>query len=65
MPALVTQVLVQVGDHVDAGQVLLKIEAMKMENQVCSPSAGTVEEVCTSSGLDVKEGALLVRIKPD
>ena len=65
MPALVTEVLVKAGDHVDAGQVLLKIEAMKMENQVCSPSTGTVEEICTSSGRDVKEGELLVRIKPD
>jgi biotin carboxyl carrier protein len=64
MPARVTEVLVSTGDRVEHGQLLLKIEAMKMENHVLSPIAGTVEQVCVSSGQEVAEGELLVRVAP-
>ena len=64
IPARVTEVLVSPGDPVEEGQLLLKIEAMKMENQVLSPIAGTVEEVCVSSGQEVAEGELLARVDP-
>jgi biotin carboxyl carrier protein len=64
MPARVTKVLVSTGDRVEQGQLLLKIEAMKMENHVLSPIAGTVEQVCVSSGQEVAEGELLVRVAP-
>ena len=65
MPARVTQVLVSVGDRVEERQVLLKLEAMKMENHVLSPVAGTVEKVCVSDGQEVAEGDLLVEVAPN
>ncbi len=64
MPARVTQVLVSVGDRVEERQVLLKLEAMKMENHVLSPIAGSVEKVCIAAGQEVAENELLVEITP-
>ena len=64
MPARVTEVLASSGDSVERGQLLLKIEAMKMENHVLSPVAGTVEKVCVSNGQEVAEGELLVKVSP-
>lgn len=64
MPARVTEVLATAGDIVEEGQLLLKIEAMKMENQVLSPIAGTVEKVCVSNGQEVDGGELLVKVSP-
>lgn len=63
IPARVTEVLVSAGDRVEQGQLLLKIEAMKMENQVRSPFAGSVEKVCVSAGQEVAEGDLLVEVE--
>jgi biotin carboxyl carrier protein len=57
-------VLVSPGDPVEEGQLLLKIEAMKMENQVRSPFAGTVEKVCVSDGQEIAEGDLMVKVDP-
>jgi len=64
IPARVTDVLVSTGDRVEAGQLLLKIEAMKMENQVLSPIAGTVEKVCVANGQEVAQDELLVKVDP-
>jgi len=55
---------VSVGDRVEERQVLLKLEAMKMENHVLSPIAGTVEKVCIAAGQEVAENELLVEIAP-
>jgi biotin carboxyl carrier protein len=64
MPARVTEVLASAGDRVEEGQLLLKIEAMKMENHVLSPIAGTVEKVWVSIGQEVGGGELLVKVNP-
>ena len=64
MPARVTEVLAKTGDTVKEGQLLLKIEAMKMENRVLAPIAGTVEKVCVADGQEVDGGELLVKIDP-
>ena len=64
MPARVTEVLAKAGDRVEEGQLLLKIEAMKMENRVLAPIAGTVEKVCVATGQEVDGGELLVKIDP-
>jgi biotin carboxyl carrier protein len=53
MPGKVVRALVKVGDKVEAGQGLLVVEAMKMQNEIRSPKGGTVER------LDVKEGQLV------
>jgi urea carboxylase len=58
------QVKVKAGDAVDAGDVLLVIESMKMEISVCAPCAGTVGEIYVAPGSPVRAGqrvALIAR----
>jgi biotin carboxyl carrier protein len=62
IPGRVVSVSVAVGDHVTVGQRLLAVEAMKMENEVRSPRAGTVEQVHVTAGVRVELGDELVRI---
>jgi biotin carboxyl carrier protein len=62
IPGQVVSILVQVGDSVQAGQVLLKLEAMKMENDVVAPISGTVEEISVSEGSEPMVGHLLMKI---
>jgi biotin carboxyl carrier protein len=45
IPGLITRVLVQVGDQVEAGQPILVLEAMKMENEIRAPRAGIVSRL--------------------
>ena len=45
MPGSVVQVLVSAGERVDKGQVLMIIEAMKMEHSIAAPAAGIVAQV--------------------
>ena len=56
----VLRIDVQAGDAVEAGQLLLVLEAMKMENEINAPKAGTVKEVTVSEGAQVSEGETLV-----
>jgi biotin carboxyl carrier protein len=53
---------VQVGDEVAAGQGLVVIEAMKMENELRATAAGTVRAVNAVAGTAVEKGALLVEL---
>ena len=62
MPGLVVRVAVAVGDQVSAGQGLVVIEAMKMENELRSASAGVVTAVRAVTGQAVDKGAVLVEI---
>ncbi len=50
----VTNIKVKVGDKVQKGDVLLIIEAMKLENEVVSPFEGEVKEILVSKGQNVK-----------
>ncbi len=54
--------LVQVGQRVKTGDVICIIEAMKLENEVVAPTAGTITEVAVSKGTAVQNGQLLVKI---
>jgi len=56
----ITQVKVKVGDQVAINQVLLVMEAMKMETNIASPVAATVKSVTASVGDAVKQGQVLV-----
>jgi biotin carboxyl carrier protein len=60
MPGRVVRVLVSPGDHVEAGQGLVVLEAMKMENEVRARAAGKVGEVHVAPGVAVEANAKLV-----
>lgn len=62
LPGTVIDVKVKVGDAVKKGQVLVLIEAMKMENEVVAPNDGTVSAVHTSKGASVSTGSPLVSL---
>jgi biotin carboxyl carrier protein len=59
MPGKVVRLLVKEGDHVEAGQGLLVVEAMKMQNEIRSPMSGTVERVLAREGQPVNAGEVL------
>jgi propionyl-CoA carboxylase alpha chain len=65
MPGRVTRVEVETGDGVEAGQVLLVMEAMKMEHTLRAPHAGTIVEVDCVPGDQVDSGAVLVVVEPE
>jgi len=60
MPGKVVRVLVAPGDEVRAGQGVVVVEAMKMENEISAPRAGRVKSVEVSPGQNVETGARLV-----
>ena len=62
MPGAIVRVLVAEGDQVEEGQVLVVVEAMKMENEFKAPMAGVVAAVHVSAGTSVDAGALLVTL---
>lgn len=62
MPGSVFQMKTQEGATVQAGQVLLVLEAMKMENPITAPFNGTVTKVFVREGDNVGEGDLLVEV---
>lgn len=63
MPGKIVRVLVAQGERVEAGQGILVIEAMKMENEIAAPKAGTVKAVEVQPGQAVEGGALLAVIE--
>ena len=62
MPGKIARVLVQAGDKVEAGQGLLVVEAMKMQNEIRSPKSGTVERLLVKEGQPVNAGEILAWI---
>ncbi len=62
LPGVVSDLRVSRGDSVDAGDVLLILEAMKMENEIHAPSGGVVEEVYVGVGDQVGRGVPLVKV---
>ena len=63
MPGRVVGVKVRSGEEVAVGQALLVVEAMKMENEVASPKAGTVTAIVVAPGQAVEPGALLAVVE--
>ena len=59
MPGTILSVNVAAGDMAKRGQVLMVLEAMKMENEILSPIDGRILSVNTSKGATVESGALL------
>jgi 3-methylcrotonyl-CoA carboxylase alpha subunit len=64
MPGLVLDVRAQPGDRVEAGTVLVVLEAMKMEHSLGAPWTGTVSAVAVKPGDRVEEGVELVVLEP-
>jgi biotin carboxyl carrier protein len=62
MPGKIVRVLVQAGEKVQAGQGLLVVEAMKMQNEIRSPKSGTVERLLVKEGQPVNAGEILAWI---
>jgi propionyl-CoA carboxylase alpha chain len=63
MPGSVLQVLVAIGDQVAPGQVMVILEAMKMEHHISAPCSGIVTDVPIVVGQQVDNGALLLTIE--
>jgi|GEM_PF-840056 len=63
MPGVIVRTLVAPGDAVAKGQVVVVLEAMKMENELKAPVVGIVSEVPVTAGQSVAKGQLLARIE--
>ncbi len=62
IPGLVAKVLVAVGEQVEAGQPLLILEAMKMENEIRAPLSGWIKTLNVAPGQSVSHNELLAEI---
>lgn len=63
MPAMVVKVLVGPGQEITVGQSLVVLEAMKMENEIKSHSAGRIKEVYVVAGKPIEKGELLLEFE--
>jgi biotin carboxyl carrier protein len=64
MTGQVVRVDVKEGDEVKEGDILLIIEAMKMENEIAAPMDGTVKELAVAAGARISEGDMLLVLEP-
>ena len=65
MPGIVLELPVDVGAHVEAGDTIAVLEAMKMEHRLTAVTAGTVQEIAVTTGAFVDAGALIASFVPD
>lgn len=65
IPGKVVTIDVSVSDRVEEGQVVLILEAMKMQNEITAPVSGVVESIHCSEGESIEANVPLVVIKPD
>ncbi len=63
MPGTIIEVKVKEGETVEQGQVLLILEAMKMENEIPSPAGGRIASIAVEDGSVVSSGDLLLVIE--
>jgi len=63
MPGKIVDILVKPGDQVAAGDVVVLLEAMKMENELCAINKGVVKEVLVHKGDAAQGGQVLVTLK--
>jgi pyruvate carboxylase subunit B len=62
MPGMVMKYAVKEGDQVKEGDVVMILEAMKIENSILSPAAGTIKQICCKEGQSVQKGDVLAVI---
>lgn len=65
MPGLIVRINVAAGDTVAAGQGLVVMEAMKMENELRATAAGKVKRVAVKAGSAVEKGAILLEMEDE
>src|SRR6056297_1141511 len=63
LPGLILEIQVKVGEEIEAGQDILVMEAMKMENEIQATSSGTVKEIKVEKGESVYEGDILIELE--
>jgi pyruvate carboxylase subunit B len=63
MPGLIVRVEARVGEQVRAGQGLIVMEAMKMENELRAQASGTIKAVHVAPGTAVEKGTVLVELQ--
>ena len=63
LPGVVRRVEVRAGDRVEAGAVLVVVEAMKTEHRIAAPRAGRVRRVLVAEGQEVAAGATVVEVE--
>jgi len=63
MPGTILKVFAEAGRSVRAGEPLMILEAMKMENEIHAPRDGTVKTLHVSTGSEVQAGSLLVEFE--
>ena len=63
MPGIILSVLVQEGDVVGAGDAMLVLEAMKMENEIHAPRAGKIKKIHVGEGAEVRAGSELIELE--
>jgi biotin carboxyl carrier protein len=63
MPGMIVRVAVEIGDTVVAGQGLVVMEAMKMENELRATSAGVVRAILAVPGTAVEKGSILLELE--
>jgi len=65
IPGKIVTIEVNIGDIVEEGQVILILEAMKMQNEIQAPISGTVVSVSCEEGQSIEANVPLVVIEPD
>jgi glutaconyl-CoA decarboxylase len=63
MPGIILSITVKEGDEVNAGDGILVLEAMKMENEIHAPRAGKIKKIHVSEGAEVQSGTALVEFE--
>jgi biotin carboxyl carrier protein len=63
MPGIILSILVQEGDEVAAGDAMLVLEAMKMENEIHASRAGKIKKIHVSEGAEVQSGSRLIELE--
>lgn len=63
MPGTILDIKKNVGDSVNAGEVLLILEAMKMENDIMAPVAGKIVSIMVAKGASVNSGDVMIVIE--
>ncbi len=62
MPGKIIKIAVKIGEKIKAGDILIVIEAMKMENEIRSPKDGIVEKIHITEGQVLDEGVIMMEV---